>query len=180
MLRFLLPVAAMLLLIELLPTPLAAQTTPTSKALHAALGGKWTGVLRYRDYKDSTRFVSLPTVVEGTTAADSSNVRLDFVYDDGPGKTVRSSDIFFLNAEARALVWGVSDEKHAPSTFAVQEFSGGKPFTLIVEMNGEDNDKKGHIRETLTIDANELRILKEVQFNADAPWIFRHEYRFSR
>ena len=170
----------MLLLTEVLPTRSCAQTRPSPKALHAALGGTWTGALRYRDYQDSSRFVSLPTVIEGTTAGDSANVRLDFVYDDGPGKTVRSSDTFSLNAQARALLWGPADGTRAPSTFAVQQFSGGNPFTLIVEMNGEDDNKKARIRETLTVSANELRILKEVQFKADAPWLFRHEYRVNR
>jgi len=162
-----------------LPTRFAAQTIPSSKALHAALGGKWTGTLRYRDYQDSTRFVSLPTVVAGTTAADSMTVRVDFVYDDGPGKNVRSSDTFSLIEQAHVLLWGAADGKRVVSPFAVQQFSGGKPNRLIVEMNGEDDDKKALIRETLIVYAGELRILKEVQFKADAPWLFRHEYRFS-
>lgn len=180
MLRFLPPVVVILLLTEALPTRLPAQTSPSPKTLHAALGGKWTGTLRYRDYQDSTRFVSLPTVVEGKTAADSASVRLDFAYDDGPGKTVRSSDLFSLNAEASTLLWGPANGERAPSTFAVQQISGRDPLTLVVEMNGADDDKKARIRETLTVDANELRILKEVQFKADAPWVFRHEYRFRR
>jgi len=180
MLRILFSVAAMLVLTEALPMHLAAQTIPSSKALHAALGGKWTGTLRYRDYQDSTRFVTLPTVVEGTTAADSMNVRLDFVYDDGPGKTVRSSDSFSLNDRARVLLWGPADGKRVASTFAMQQFSGSSTLTLIVEMTGEDDDKKALIRETITVQAGELRILKEVQFKADAPWLFRHEYLVRR
>ncbi len=157
-----------------------AQTSPSSKALHVALGGTWTGALRYRDYQDSTRFVSLPTVVEGTTAADSASVRLDFVYDDGPGKTVRSSDTFALNAMTRALVWGPADGKRAPSIFAVQQYTGRQPLTLIVEMNGDDDNRSARIRETLTVNERELHILKEVQFTANAPWLFRHEYRLRR
>ena len=180
MLRYFFPVVVSLLLTEATPTRLHAQTSLSSKTLHAALGGRWTGTLRYRDYQDSTRFVSLPTVVEGTTAADSASVRLDFVYDDGPGKTVRSSDTFAVNSEASVLLWGPADGKREPSTFAVQHIRGGNPLTLVVEMNGEDDDKKARIRETLTVDAKELRILKEVQFQAGAPWIFRHEYQFRR
>lgn len=180
MLRALLPAVLTLILADAIPTCLPAQATPSPRTLHAALGGKWTGALRYRDYQDSTRFVSLPTVVDGTAAADSASVRLDFVYDDGPGKTVRSGDTFALNADASALVWGPSDGKRAPSTFAVQQISGGNPYTLVVEMNGEDDNRKARIRETLTVGASELRILKEVQFTADAPWVFRHEYRLRR
>jgi hypothetical protein len=180
MIRSLLPFVGMLLFTQALPIRSIDQASPSPKALHAALGGRWTGTLRYRDYQDSARFVSLPTVVQGTTATDSASVRLDFVYDDGPGKIVRSSDTFALNAQARTLVWGSADGKHAPSRFAVRQFSGGDRMTLIVEMNGEDDDRKALIRETLTVDANELHIVKEVQFNADAPWLFRHEYSLSR
>ncbi len=180
MLRLFLTVAAMLVLTGTLPTHVAAQTIPSSKAMHAALGGTWTGTLRYRDYQDSTRFVTLPTVIEATAAADSTNVRLDFIYDDGPGKTVRSSDTFSLNDRARVLRWGPTDGTRVASTFAVQQFSGSSTLRLIVEMTGQDDDKTARIRETITVAAGELHILKEVQFSADAPWVFRHEYRFNR
>lgn len=180
MLRSTISAVVILLLTGALPTRAAAQTSSSSKSVHGALGGRWTGTLRYRDYRDSSRFVSLPTVVEGKTAVDSASVRLDFVYDDGPGKTVTSSDVFSLNAEVSALLWGPVNGERAPSSFAVRQFSGGEPLTLVVEMNGEDDDKKARIRETLTVTANELCILKEVQFNAEAPWVFRHEYRLRR
>lgn len=180
MLRALVPAVLMVILADAVPTSLPAQAAPSPKALHTALGGKWTGALRYRDYQDSTRFVSLPTTVDGTAASDSTSVRLDFVYDDGPGKTVRSSDRFVLNADASALVWGPADGKRPPSTFAVQQISGSAPITLVVEMDGEDDNRKARIRETLIVDASELRILKEVQFAASAPWVFRHEYRLRR
>lgn len=103
-----------------------------------------------------------------------------FAYDDGTGKTVRSSDIFALSADETVLVWDPADGKRAPSRFSVQQISGGNTFTLVVEMNGEDDNRTARIRETLTVDASELRILKEVQFTADAPWVFRHEYRLRR
>ena len=180
MLRFLLPAVVILLVTEAHPTRVGAQTSPSPRALHAALGGRWTGTLRYRDYRDSTRFVSLPTVVEGTTAADSASVRLDYIYDDGPGKTVRSSDIFSLNAEMTELLWGSAEGERAPSTFSVQRISGVGPLTLVVAMNGEDDNRQARIRETLIVDSSELRILKEVQCKADAPWVFRHEYVLRR
>src|SRR3954469_1643556 len=67
MLRLLRPVV-ILMLAAVVPMCLPAQAIPSPKTLHAALGGRWSGTLRYRDYQDSTRFVSLPTVVEGTAA----------------------------------------------------------------------------------------------------------------
>ena len=140
MLRFLLPVvvATLALADVVVPARAAAQAPalPSSNALHAALGGRWTGTLRYRDYQDSTRFVSLPTAMDGTVAADSTSVRLDFIYDDGPGKTVRSSDTFSLNAQGNELRWGPTDGKRAPSVFAVQQLVGSNPRTLVAETVG--------------------------------------------
>lgn len=172
--------ALTVLLPSVLACPLNAQAAPRAKVVHTALAGDWTGTLRYRDYQDSTRFVSLPTLITGTAAADSSSVRLAFTYDDGPGKTVRSTDTFALDGAAQTLTWGPADGKRAPSRFSVQSLRGEKPLTLVAETDGEDDDRKARIRETITVGTGELRILKEVRFAADAPWLFRHEYRLTR
>ncbi len=153
--------------------------TPSANMVHAALAGRWAGSLRYRDYQDSTRFVSLPTLLVGTTSGDSSRVQLDFEYDDGPGKTVRSSDTFALDAARKMLTWGETNGKRPPSQFAVTSLRGG-PLSLIVEMDGEDDNRRARIRESITVTGTALRVLKEVRFSPDGIWLFRHEYRLSR
>lgn len=172
-------IAATMLLLVASALSLPSQAAPRRNALHAALAGQWSGALRYRDYQDSTRFVSLPTLLAGTPAGDSSSVQLVFTYDDGPGKTVKETDTFALDASGKTLVWGASNAKRPPSRFAVQTFRD-KPFTLVVEMTGEDDDRPARIRETISVDGTQLRILKEVRFATASAWLFRHEYRLTR
>ena len=164
---------------------LAAAPAPSpATRLHAALAGNWQGSLRYRDYQDSTRFVTLPTLLTGALAADSASVVLDFTYDDGPGKTVRDRDVFDLDATAKVVRWGSAKYDAKRSRFAVTDRSGdgaaASPLRFVLEMDAKDDNKPAHIRETLTVSAAELRVLKEVRFAPSAPYLFRHEYRFTR
>jgi hypothetical protein len=177
--RVLAPLATALLAAIVSPGGIHAQSAPNASAVHAALSGEWSGTLWYRDYQDSTRFVSLPTLLTGRLAPDSSAVQLAFTYDDGPGKTVRSTDRFSLDLAAHELAWGPAYGKDAPSRFAVQRVLR-EPLTLIVEMDGEDDDRNARIRETMTVENGVLRILKEVRFAPTLPWLFRHEYRLQR
>ncbi len=164
---------------------LAAVPAPSpATRLHAALAGKWQGTLRYRDYQDSTKFVTLPTLLTGALAADSASVVLDFTYDDGPGKTVLDRDLFDLDATAKIVRWGSPKDETKRSRFAVTDRSGegtaGAPLRLVLEMDSQDDNKPAHIRETLTVSSADLRILKEVRFSPSAAYLFRHEYRFMR
>jgi hypothetical protein len=164
---------------------LGAATHAPSPAtqLHARLAGRWTGTLRYRDYQDSARFVTLPTELEGTLASDSTWVRLDFTYDDGPGKTVRDRDRFELDAAARVIRWGTEAKGNDRARYDVTARAGGEgatPLTLTFERDGQDDNRPARLREQLTLSTGELVILKEVRFGPAAPWLFRHEYRFRR
>jgi hypothetical protein len=168
-------------------TALAVAATPApspATRLHAALAGNWQGTLRYRDYQDSTRFVTLPTLLAGALAADSASVVLDFTYDDGPGKTVKDRDLFDFDAANKLVRWGSPKDDAKRSRFTVTDQAGdgrtGTPYRLVLEMDAQDDNKPAHIRETLTVSSGDLRILKEVRFAPSAPYLFRHEYRFSR
>ncbi len=162
-------------------TTLAATTAPTLVArLHGTMSGAWTGTLRYRDYRDSTKFVTLPTLLDGVAARDSSSVRLDFTYDDGPGKTVRESDRFALAADGHTLTWGTAADPAKQSTYAITSLADAATIRFVAERDGTDNDRPARIRETVTASRTELRILKEVRFAPGADWLFRHEYEFRR
>ena len=165
--------------VALMPAPFAPQAV-RAKEVHGALTGDWRGTLRYRDYQDSSRFVSLPTLLTGTTTVDSASVRLAFTYDDGPGKTVRSTDQFAFDEAMRMLTWGPADGKRAPSAFSVESVRRDSALTLVVETDGEDDNRPARLRETITVGRGSLRVLKEVRFGTSAPWLYRHEYRFSR
>ncbi len=163
---------------------LAAASAPSpATRLHAALAGNWKGALRYRDYQDSTRFVTLPTLLTGTLAADSGQVQLDFTYDDGPGKTVLDRDIFDLDPALKTVRWGGPKDPDTRTRFDVTEFAGDiatRPIRLVLESDGRDNNKPAHIRETVTLSISDLHILKEVRFAPAADYLFRHEYRFTK
>ncbi len=162
------------------PAQDAPVSTPSARTVHAALTGSFAGALRYRDYQDSTRFVTLPTQLAGVLSADSSSVRLDFTYDDGPGKTVRSSDRFALAANTTELRWGPADGGRPPSVFSVRTLSGRDTIRLVAETEGSDDNRPATLRETITISAGAITILKEVRFSRALPWLFRHEYTLQR
>ncbi|MFN8572161.1 MAG: hypothetical protein U0132_08895 [Gemmatimonadaceae bacterium] len=169
----------------LVPAFVALTAVPDSRPearLHAAFSGHWTGTLRYRDYQDSTRFVTLPTDLDAVLPGDSSFVRLDFTYDDGPGKVVREHDRLKLAAGGRTLQWG-SDTASAPAEYVVTTSSNlerGMPIHLVLERDGEDDNRPARFRETVTLSSNELRIRKEVRFAGATDFLFRHEYVFRR
>lgn len=162
----------------------AAPVASPATCLHAALAGNWIGTLRYRDYQDSTRFVTLPTLLTGALAADSTSIVLDFTYDDGPGKTVLDRDLFDLDPAGQAVRWGSPKDDAKRSRYVVTDRSGSgapaTPLRLVLEMDSQDDNRPAHIRETLTVSASQLQILKEVRFSSSAPYLFRHEYRFMR
>jgi hypothetical protein len=162
------------------PVQAAPALSPSARTVHAALSGSFTGALRYRDYQDSTRFVTLPTELVGVLNADSGSVRLDFTYDDGPGKTVRSSDRFALAANTTELRWGPADGGRPPSVFKVRSLSGRDTIRLVAESEGSDDNRPATLRETITISAGAVAILKEVRFSSASSWLFRHEYTFRR
>lgn len=164
-------------------TAAALPASSPATRLHAALAGNWQGALRYRDYQDSTRFVTLPTLLTGTLAADSASVQLDFTYDDGPGKTVLDRDLFDLDATAKVVRWGNPKVEAKRTRFVVTDIRGdaaATPLRLVLESDGSDNNRPAHIRETVTLSRGDLLILKEVRFASTAAYLFRHEYRFSR
>lgn len=159
-----------------------AATPPaiSARAVHAALAGSFAGALRYRDYQDSARFVVLPTELTGVLSADSTSVQLDFVYDDGPGKTVRSSDRLALDSTTTALQWGPADGRRPPSTFSVRSLTGGDTIRLVADTEGSDDNRPATIRETISVSLGGIGILKEVRFAGTTRWLFRHEYTLRR
>ncbi|MBI3792131.1 MAG: hypothetical protein HY275_14805 [Gemmatimonadetes bacterium] len=160
----------------------AIAAPPTARQVHAGFAGHWTGTLRYRDYQDSSRFVTLPTQLDATVAPDSSFVTLDFTYDDGPGKTVRDRDQLDLDVARRTVRWGSAEKADARSRYDVTSLEGGaagQPIRLGLERDGQDDNRPARMRESVTIGPSEIRILKEVRFAPGAQWIFRHEYRFA-
>ncbi len=149
--------------------------------LYRALVGEWTGTLEYKDYRNPDRRVTLPTTLSVTWAADSSDVQMYFVYDDGPGKTVTSRDRFVADPPLTAVEWGgVTDS--LPQRFTVVSRTADaatRGQTLVLEGMGEDDDAPALFRETLTLTPTSFTLLKETKPVGGA-FGFRHVYRFTR
>ncbi len=164
-------------LLALSPTRAAR---PTRAALYAAMAGSWTGALEYKDYSNPKRRVTLPTKLAITLAPDSSALLMHYVYDDGPGKIVEDDDRFVANATVSTIAWG--GLKSAAQQYVVSDAVGAATagrIAIVLQGEGMDDNKPATIRETITLSADSLRILKETRF-AGSDFAFRHEYRMHR
>jgi hypothetical protein len=165
------------LLLHLAAAPLAAQSVSAAQ-IHNALLGHWVGTLEYKDYRDPSKRVTLPTIIDAVprTAGGAS---LHFIYDDGPGKTVTGDDRFVIATDVRSLDWtGVKDT--LPEVFRILSVSqDGEAIRMVAECEGSDNNAPATLRETVTITAKELVVLKEIR-PVGAAFAFRHIYRMAR
>ena len=165
--------------LQVLALPLAAQSiTPAN--VHSTLAGHWVGTLEYKDYRDPSKRVTLPTLLDAAPGVDAG-AALRFTYDDGPGKTVTGGDRFILAADLATLDWtGVKEQ--SPEIFRVVSLvrnDAAGTIRLVAEREGQDDDKPATLREKITLGRTELTILKEVR-PTGADFSFRHVYHFMR
>jgi hypothetical protein len=137
--------------------------------LSASLAGAWTGTLQYRDYS-SDRQVTLPTTV--TFSGPAAALRGDYVYDDGPNKTVRSSEHWSLAPDGSTLALAADG---APARVTVYRAGAGNDITLEAEGAGVENDQAVAVRTVLERRADALTITRLTQL-PDQPWRVRHVY----
>lgn len=144
----------------------------------AALAGSWTGTLEYRDYR-SDRRVTLPTTL-AVAAGAGNELTFSYVYDDGPGKTVRSTDRVTIDAAARSYriqnADGTYDAIFAAS--GLGEF-GPASRTVVLTGKGDENGVVVDLRTTITVDDTSLTMRRESR-RAGEDWLFRNEYRLTR
>jgi len=169
----------------LLSCAVSAQTVPTSQTqteLRNALIGDWVGVLEYRDYSEpptSTKRVDLPTWLSIT--ANGAALTEHFIYDDGPTKTVESTETVTLDPGA-----GLYTEASAGKPAKVYKATGYDKLKsgrgeLVLTGAGTDNDKPAETRITLTIRRNLLTWTEETRpAGSSEAFAFRHAYRFTR
>lgn len=154
---------------------------PPRDQLYASLIGNWQGTLEYKDYRDSSRRVTLPTQLQIVPAPDEDGLELRYTYDDGPGKIVRSVDhLHFDRAMQQARWGGVKDS--TLQRFQVQDRQGGgngEPLRVVLETDGQDDDRPARIRETFVVSAGTVHLLKETAI-AGRPMAFRHQYQLRR
>lgn len=137
------------------------------------LQGNWTGTLEYTDYKDDKTPVTLPTLL--TAAFIKDKMQLAFIYDESNGRWEYSDSQISATKQEKEIKWGNQKFKIISDTEGVSN-----ERTIVLETQGEDNNKKALIRETIRCTANTLSILKEVQYAGTNAFFQRHIYRFKK
>ncbi len=135
--------------------------------LSASLAGAWTGSLQYRDFGND-RQVTLPTTV--TFSGPATALRGEYVYDDGPGKTVRSTQQWSLDGSTLTL-------DGAPARVTTYRAGTGADVTLEVEGTGEENKQPVAMRTLVARTGDALTITRLTQLPGQ-PWLTRHVYLF--
>ena len=137
-------------------------------ALTTALAGNWAGTLDYRDYGNDSR-TSLPTLL------NAAGLALAWTFDDGPGKTVRSSERWSFTPNGKTMLVTAGQRRE---TMAVSELrrSPDGALTLVLDGKGDENRKPVMIRTILTRDKAVLRITR-MSRTTGQPFIMRHSYQ---
>ena len=141
--------------------------------LARAMAGAWSGTLQYRDYGND-RQVILPTTV--TFSGTSAALRGDYVYDDGPGKTVRSTERWALAADGSTLTLEPAGK---PARVTAYRGAGEADLALEAEGTGEENRHAVAVRTQVARDGDALTITRLTQLPGQA-WLVRHTYRLSK
>lgn len=146
--------------------PLAA-----ADALAGLFDGHWAGTLDYRDYGNDGRVV-LPTQLDGKGGT------LTWTYEDGPGKTVRSTERWAVTDGGTALS---ITRRDGTQRYAVSECRklDDDSLTIVLDGSGTENGAKVIKRLILTAQDKQLR-LTEMSRTPGAPFLMRHSYRLRR
>ena len=141
----------------------------TATLVAKALAGAWTGTIDYRDYSKDTR-VTLPTLMQ------SDGNELSWIFDDGPGKTVRSAEKWAFDPAGRTLT--ITSGKNVPDQWHVAEArisADGSSLTIVLDGSSEERGRKVIARKILTRDGNRVRITKQTRV-AGEPFLMRQSY----
>jgi len=157
-------VYALVLLTALFHVP---ATAAPPAPLGQALAGRWEGTLQYRDYTTDNA-VTLPT----SLVADTS-LRLAFTYDDGPGKTVRSSEQWTL--DGTTLQMGAASAPLQVSDYRSNERGD---LVLIAFGNGIENGVAVEVRQVVLRRGGTLHISRASRL-PQQEWLLRHAYRLT-
>lgn len=138
-----------------------------SQLVERSLAGRWAGTLDYRDFGTDAR-VTLPTLLE------TDGRRLNWTYDDGPGKTVRESARWTFDEVGRTLTIGSSRGTETWRLAEAHSASDGA-ITLVLEGDRVENDRKVIARIVLTRSADKLRLTRMTRAEGQ-PFLMRHSY----
>ena len=139
--------------------------------LGAALAGAWHGSLTYRDYGSGKKVV-LPTRASIEAATDGI-LALGFIYDDGPGKTVHSTDTWALSADGRSL-------RMNHDALVVNDYRAGTAgdVLLVALGTGAENAKPVEVR-MVVLRLGDVLTISRATRQPDRAWLLRHRYAFT-
>ncbi|MBF9237976.1 DoxX family protein [Hymenobacter sp. BT683] len=133
----------------------------------------WQGTLTYLNYT-SQRTVTLNTVLRGQmTRPDQLLLRFDY---EEPNKThVFGTDTLAFLADGAQVRWDGID-------YLVQskEWLPSQTLRLVLEGQGQDDNRAATIRKTLTLSPHRFIVKKEVRFSPDSAFLQRNQYSFAR
>lgn len=141
--------------------------------LQPLLRADWQGRLSYQDYR-SRRPVTLVTRLTAAQAA-GGELQLDYQYQEPSGSLVQGAERLGLPAEASRIDWdGLAMQLRQREQLA------DSTLRLVLEGEGQDDNRPATIRRTVLIAPRRCSIRKEVRFAGQAQWLQRHEYQFTR
>jgi len=144
----------------------------------AAAQGEWKGSLTYRDYSKADRMVTLPTKLFVALASPNELV-MQYIFDDGPNKTVYSYERMKIDLEKNQLTWATGSGEKPASLYRVTAnvlASGGRKISF--ERN-DDKDGKAVQRYSIELGASAFKLEKS-EVDAAGVATFRNKYEFSR
>ena len=162
---------------------LVAQSAPwaAGRSPLAPTVGYMKGVLEYRDYRGGER-VLLPTWQHMSPIGTTGAYRQRTIYDDGPGKTIYSTDVLRVAGPRWIEGAGGEDEVASDATSVLRIVSRRAVAAgqrLVLQGRGTDDNEPVEFRYTVTLGADVSTRLKEFR-SRNGRWEFRHEYRLVR
>jgi hypothetical protein len=161
-----------------------ARTTPWRVAPSplAPTIGLMRGELEYSDYSNGER-VRLPTWVHTSPIGATGAFRQRTVYDDGPGKTIVSSDVVRVAGARWIEGAGAEDGQSTDAQTTLRIASRTRTADgelLMLRGTGMDDHKPVEFRYTVTLSDSSSTRLKEYRAVGTTAWLYRHEYRLRR
>jgi hypothetical protein len=152
----------------------SAAAPPATAILATALAGSWTGRLDYRDYGTDAR-VGLPV-----TATVSPALDIAFTYDDGPGKTVRSSESWRIDPVTATIAVTTARGRPVKSRLTgLAQLSSAADVTLSWDGSATENGRAVETRTLLTVRGDRLRLTR-MSRTPGGPFLLRSAHDLSR
>jgi C-terminal processing protease CtpA/Prc len=152
---------------QALPQPVVSQQR--AALLAQAFKGKWSGTLDYRDYGNDGR-VTLPTLLA------SDGKVLNWTYDDGPGKIVKTTESWNYDVNTGRVM--IDKQAYIISEFAVSDKDKNE-LTMVLDGRTAENEVKKLARIIVARRGDTVSITRMSRL-AGEPFIMRDSYTMTR